>query len=138
MINPSYDPRGCTWGQNVYFGRVSNFDTAFAPFLARNNMKPKPTPHSEQRFREFVIDPDEWESRLRGFHEESDYPVLFATLTKPEYGYSIEMIETLYTFYVIRRLATTNPSLVHLQFKINENRDITSSICAVNKRGYWN
>lgn len=137
MINPSYNPRGDTWGENVYFGRVSNFATVFAAFLERNNLAPLPTPHSEQRFREFTVDPLVWESRIGDFHSEADYPVLLATLPRPDRGYSIETVETLYTFYVIRRMASANPFMKHMQFDIGTDNDLTRKVRSVKKLGVW-
>lgn len=137
MINPAYNTQGNSWADNVYFGRVSNFPSVFQHLLHTHNLIPSPKPHSEPRFREFQLDETIWEQQLGKLKVDSDYPALIVTLSRPDQGYSIETIETLYTFYVIRRLALVNPHMRHLQFEIEHICNVKGVICSVKKIGTW-
>lgn len=139
MLNPCYSPGSAnSWGDNVYFGRISNYEEAFTQVMLTLNLTPAPLAHLEaSRFREFVINTVQWRRRLDDVKGARDYPILVMKLHDEKDGYSIDVVEKMYTFYVTRRLALANPHFVTMQFAIDYSYPEGNNIASVVKHGCW-
>lgn len=137
MMNPGYKKRGAsTWSENVRFGRVSNFDQCFSALLQARNLAANPKPHTELRFREFVVDADEYKAQLAEIVNDH-YPVLHMTLATSDQSYSICASEKLYAFYAMRRLAKIDAAMNKYIVELSRDFAATNGISNVTKSGFW-